>query len=205
MNFEEVLNYRNHCLICGLKMETKALDLAGLTLNLVEDGLLVETGLKGVAVHFKYDGTYVKMQKWNELYVKPMSILKECPKCLPQIDFDRRGRTRVHYKSRGLGATTLMQLQDLRCAYTFSLFGDSQGNFGANLDWEDIKFHEDGIFYHIKTHWPDNSTELLSGSFNDKSDAIGDPFRMTLPAINTSGCHNKGQMISKLKLYNLFS
>jgi hypothetical protein len=184
-------------------METKALDLAGLTLNRVHDGLLIETGLKGIAVHFKFDGTYVKMKRWNDLYVKPMSILKECPDCLPQIDIDRKHRTNIQYKSRSLGATTLMQLQDLRCAYTMTLFGDSEGNFAANLDWEDIKFHDGGKFYHIKTHFPDNQTELLSGAFEDES--IKDATRLSFPAVNTSGVHNTDQLLNKLKLYNVFS
>lgn len=202
MNFTEVLNYRNKCIICGMKMEIKALDLAGVTINRVNDGLLIETGLKGVAVQFKFDGTYVKMSRWNELYVKPMSILKECPNCLPDIDLDRRGRTRVHLKTRSVGATTLMQSQDLRCAYTFTLFGDSQNNFASNLDWEDIKFHDGKTYYHLKTHFPDDTTEYLTGSFEESASDI---LRQSLPAVNTSGVASTEQLVNKLKLYNTFS
>lgn len=200
MNLDEVLNYRSRCLVCGRKMELKALDLAGVRLQRTNTGLMIETGLVGLAVHFKFDGTYEKMKHWNPLYVKPMNILKECPECLPE---DLVGRNNpIVYKPRSAGFTTLARFKEKRCAYTFNLFGDSEGNFDSNLDWEDVKFFQDDKFYQLKTNFPDDNTEILSGSATDGFDGL---LRMSLPAINIKNVGTTEQFIDKMKLFNLFS
>ncbi len=202
MNLKDVLNYRNRCLICYSQMELKTLDLAGVTIQRVNDGLLIETGLKGVAVHFKYDGTYEKMKRWNNLYAKPMSLLKECPNCIPPIDLDYKDR-KVVLKSRSIGASTLGTLKDKRCAYTITLFGDSEGNFASNLLWEDIKYNDGDNFYHINTKFADKESHLFSGSF--KNDSLDSMFRLTVPAVNAESIQTIDQLTHKFKIYTLFS
>lgn len=202
MDLKEILSYRSKCLICQTDMEMKSLDLAGVRLFEAEDGLEVKTGHKDIAVLFNYSGVYHKMKKWNTLYAQPLSVLKECPICIPDIEI-RGEKKKIRLKSRSLGATTLMHLRDLRCAYTFNIFGDSEGNYAVNLNWEDIKFNDGHNFYHINTKFEDNRTELLSGNF--QNDSIDSMFRLGVPAVNTSKIQDREQLINKLKLYNLFS
>jgi hypothetical protein len=196
MNLKEVLNYRNRCLICYSKMELKAYDLAGISIHRTSEGLMIETGLKGIAVYFKYDGTYEKMKRWNNLYSKPMSLLKECPKCIPKFTNE------VTLKSRSVGATTLSNMKDLRCAYTFQMWGDSENNFDSKLDWEDIKYHDGEHFYHVNTKFNDNRTEIKSASFKDTIDSI---FNLTTPAMKCGSVKTTDQLIHKIKTYMIFS
>ena len=200
MNLEEVLNYRNHCLICGQKMELKVLDLAGVKLQQTDTGLMLETSLVSQAVHFNFDGTYQKMKHWNSLYVKPLNLLKECPTCIPE---DLMGRNNpIVYKPRSVGMTTLARFKEKRCAYTFNLFGDSEGNFDSNLDWEDVKFFQEQKFYQMKTNFSDDTSEILMGTNEYGFDGL---LRMSLPALHIKNIGSTEQFIDKIKLFNLFS
>jgi hypothetical protein len=201
MNLKEVLNYRNRCLICYSKMKVSAYDLAGITIHRTSEGLMIETGLKGVAVYFKYDGTYEKMKRWNNLYSKPMSLLKECPKCIPNLSGLQRSD--IVFKSRSVGATTsVSNVKDLRCAYTFQMWGDAEGNFDSKLDWEDIKYHDDDRFYHINTKFQDNRTEIKSADFQDTIDSV---FKLNVPAMKCNSIKTTSQLIHKIKTYMIFS
>lgn len=200
MNLDDVLNYRNRCLICNQQMELKALDLAGVRLQRTNAGLMLETSLVGQAVHFNYDGTYKKMKHWNSLYVKPLNLLKECPTCLPEDLLARNNP--IVYKSRSVGATTLARFKEKRCAYTFNLFGDSEGNFDSNLEWEDIKFFQEDKFYQMKTQFSDDSSEILMGSNAYGFDGL---MRLSLPAIHIKNIGSAEEFIDKIKLFNLFS
>lgn len=198
MNLKEVLNYRNRCLMCYSKMELKAYDLAGITIHRTGEGLMIETGLKGIAVYFKYDGTYEKMKRWNNLYSRPMSLLKECPKCVPNLRLGEH----ITLKSRSLGATSLSNMKDLRCAYTFQLWGDAENNFDSKFDWEDIKYHDGERFYHINTKFNDNRTEIKSADFKDTIDSI---FSLNVPAMKCGSIRTTDQLIHKIKTYMIFS
>ena len=204
MNLKEVLNYRNRCLMCYSKMELKSYDLAGINIVKVQDGLLIETGLKGVAVKFKYDGTYEKLKRWNNLYVKPMTLFKECPKCIPNIKVDS---PKVVYKPRSVGATTLDQftreMKDLRCAYTMVLFGDAEGNFSSNLGWEEIKYNNGADFYYLKTWHDSNKSEIQIGNFFKTN--LNNMMKLSVPAVKASSLQTTNDFISKLKMYTLFS
>ncbi len=223
MNLQEVLTYRSQCLICDRKLETKSLDLAGISLTRTNEGLLAElfSKDKNYSVYFKNDGTYERMKRWNNVYVKPLAILRECPKCIPKIDIVEDKVTlsapqppHILLKSRSVGATTttgaallmattLNSLKDLRCAYTFELFGDSEGNFESTLNWEDIRFCTKTDFYHIKTNFKEGKTWIKSGNF--KKDTIETIVSMDVPAVKTTNITTKEKLVEKLKLYNLFS
>lgn len=202
MNLQQVLNYHNNCIICQAEMEIKSPDLAGVRLTVTEDGLEVKTGHKDINVFFNYDGTYHKMKRWNALYAKPLQVLKECPSCVPEIEVDGK-KVRIQYKPRSVGATTLLQSKDLHFAYTFSLFGDDDGYFDANLDWEDVKFYNKHNFYHINTKFSEKRTWLLHG-VNEK-DGEANVNSISFPAIFTTNVNDISQLLNKLKLYNVFS
>lgn len=199
MNLKEVLNYRNRCFICYSKMEMKAYDLAGITIHKTAEGLLIQTGLKGVAVNFKYDGTYEKMKRWNNLYARPMSLLKECPKCIPNISLHRDNNRLVVQR---YPETTPANSKDLRCAYTFHLWGDAENNYAIKMGWEEIKFNDGERFYHLNTRFDENQTGIISGSYTDPISSL---FRMYVPPIKTSNIKNTDQLVSKVKTYMIFS
>lgn len=226
MNLQEVLNYRSHCLLCNRKLEIKSLDLAGVSLIRTNDGLHAElvSKDKNYSVYFKNDGTYERMKRWNNMYVKPLAVLRECPKCIPKVDLVEdvtvtgipKSPPPILLKARSTGmttiskalsqylvATTLDSLKDLRCAYTFELFGDSQGNFESTLNWEDIRFCTKTDFYHIKTNFKEGKTWIKSGNF--KKDTIETIVSMDVPAVNASNIVSKEKLVEKIRLYNLFS
>lgn len=200
MNLKEVLNYRNRCLICYSKMELRAYDLAGITIHKTAEGLMIETGLKGIAVYFKYDGTYEKMKRWNNLYSKPMSLMKECPRCVPNVHLYKDNKTLVVQTSP---KTTVDNIKDFRCAYTFHLWGDSENNFDTTMGWEDIKYNDGDRFYHINTKFDENRSGIISGSY--LKDSIDTLFRTYVPPINSSNIRTSAQLVRKIKTYMIFS
>jgi hypothetical protein len=203
VNLKEALDYRNKCFICQTDMEIKSPDLAGVNMYVKENGLFVSAQHNEYSVHFKYDGTYKKMKKWNSLYAKPLLVLKECPICYPFIKSNGK-KVKVKYKSRTLGITTLSQLKDFSCTYSFELFGDDRGNFDTIMDSETIRFHDDINFYHLDTSFKDNvTTTFLSGPLN--ATEIKELFQLTIPGVNLSKINDKESLINKLKLYNVFS
>jgi len=212
-------------MICDRKLEMKSLDLAGVNITRTQEGLYVEVGSKDkdYAVYFKYDGSYERMKKWNSMYVRPLSILKECPKCIPKVDLVEdvvltgipKAPSTIILKARSVGMTTmhgvmsqflvdttLKSLKDKRCAYTFDLFGDAEGNFDCQLNWEDISFHTKREFHQIKTNFKEDTTSIKSGAFNGTLDDI---IRMNVPAVKTNTIPTTDKLIEKIKLYNLFS
>lgn len=223
MNLEEVLNYRTHCIICNRKLETKSLDLADVQIARVNEGLTVETGTKNkdYSVFFKNDGTYEKMKKWNDMYVKPLSVLKECPNCVPKVNNNTdwwpsalNRPPKIVHKARSVGmttitdamtrffATSISNLTELRCAYAFELYGDSEGNFDCYLKWEDIMYHDDKSFYHVKTSFQQDITKIKAGQFKDNLDSI---INLDVPTFKTNNILSKEKLIEKIKLFNLFS
>lgn len=221
MNLQEALDYRNNCIICDRLMEIKSLDLAGLTFTRTEEGLLVEGGTKDYVAAFKTGGTYKRSNKWWLAYLKPLSVLKECAHCLHDdfkngIKAGTKAITKaglpsrvVILKGRSVGASsalarsTLNSLRDLRCAYTFNIFGDAENNFTCEMKWEDIKFHDNSNFHHFITDFEKNESSIKGGNF--MSDSIDSMIRINVPAMNTSKLVTKEAFINKIKLYNLFS
>lgn len=221
MNLQEALSYRNNCIICDHPMETKSLDLAGLTFTTDETGLHIKGGTKDYHVSFNYDGTYQRSKKWWSTYVKPLSVLKECPRCLPDdfkdgIKAGTKAITKadlpsrvVILKGRSVGMSslvaqsTLNSLKDLRCAYAFNIFGDAENNYTCEMKWEDIKFHNNIEFNHFITDFDKNESSIKGGNF--QSDSIDSMIRINVPAINTSKLLTREALINKIKLYNLFS
>ncbi len=209
--------------MCDRKLELKSLDLAGIRFDRTNEGLLAElfTKDKNYSVYFKNDGTYERMKKWNNMYVKPLNILRECPKCIPKVDivedkvtFATPQPPHILLKSRSVGATTttgsallmattINSLKDLRCAYTFELFGDAEGNFDSILNWEDIRFCTKTDFYHIKTNFKEGKTWIKSGNF--KKDTLETIVSMNVPAVNATNILTTEKLLEKIKLYNLFS
>lgn len=224
MNLQEALDYRSDCIICGRKMKTKSLDLAGITMTRTAEGLYVEGGTKDYSCYFKFDGTYERSKKWYPTYVRPLSILRECVKCIPKsIDKPFVPKTitpgsmppgAIILKARSVGMTTmnaslnlmyssLANLKEKRCAYTFKLFGDAENNFTCELNWEDIQFCEHNNFTHFKTDFSINQTQIKSG--NTKTDTLDSMMKLEVPSINASKLLTKDSLINKIKLYNLFS
>jgi len=216
MNLLNILSYRSNCMICNHKLEMKSLNLANVNITKTKEGLRIKVNNKDYACYFRYDGIYEKMKKWNITFVKPLSILNECPKCIPKIDMIKKMSLTAIPKtsptiilkaasprmSHIFLDSNLNSLKDKRCAYTFDLFGDTKGNFDCLLNCEDIRFHTKTNFYHIKTDFNKNITNIKSGSFKGTIDNI---ISMKVPQLNSTNILSTDKLIEKIKLYNLFS
>jgi len=204
MNLKEALNYRSHCFICGAPMEMKSLDLAGIHLSLNDEGLTATTGHKKQTVFFGFNGVYQRSYKWLTLYVNPFNLLIECPKCLPNLSQQDDYYVNKYF---GVGASTaesvaILNSEDLRNFYTFSLNGEDDQTYCAILESESIKFQMDNTFYHLKTNFKSNETNIIIGSTSKEE---VDVYTLCLPAIDLKSVSNINHLIDKIKTYNVFS
>lgn len=191
MNLQEILNYRNNCIVCNRKMELSSINF---TLKETDDGVLVKSKSKNNHINFHYNGIYKYSEKANlkNIDTKPLYVLKECPHCIG------KGKNK-----RTLIKSSLNNLKSFRCAYAFKIFYDVDGNFTCKLSWEDIKFYHSNEFYHCLTDFDKNESSIKSGNF--QSDTIDSIIRINVPIVNTNKFLNKEVLINKIKLYNLFS
>ena len=64
MNLQEILNYRNKCLICQKDMILNNKELVNLKVTIESDGLMIRHGKdKDRYTLFKFDGTFEKGEK----------------------------------------------------------------------------------------------------------------------------------------------
>jgi hypothetical protein len=167
-----------------------------------DGGLKIRSGHKdGVYLNFGFDGKYERNKRNYKIYAGPVYIQKRC-NFHPLIG---KGSIPVILKPRSIGiatGTTLDNMTDTSCQYEFSLFGDSQGNYGANMTAEYLYWHDDKEFWHVNTYFSPGYTMLYHASFEQKLD---DVLRLKIPAANLKNVKNKDQLIEKMKLYTLFS
>lgn len=215
MTLKELINYRQNCLLCKKKMVLKNKELAGVSVRLNKDGLRVKLNDDGSGysknwfAQFNYDGTYIRGSNgpWS-IYVQPMIITKTCPNCetLHQRPIDKI----LIHKPRSVGTTTLINsppyssldnVKKLACTYSFTLHSENN-KFEGKMQYEFIGFSNDEEFYHISTDFAEDNSTVFHSKFHKK---IGDMMSLRLPAINTSNINNHQQLISKIRMYNIFS
>jgi hypothetical protein len=205
MNLKEAVNYHSKCIICQTDLNLESLDLAGVSIYSDTNGIKVLAG-DTHSCYFKFDGTYEKMKRWNNIYAKPLYVNACCPICYPSIDV-KGVRKKIRYKSRSFGLTTIAQAKDFMHAYQFEIYGEEDKTFNVYLKTEDIKFYDEQYFYHVSTNFEVNATYLMRGPIPNEFNLaeMHNTHIINLPAINTSKINNREQLINKIKLYNLFS
>lgn len=189
MNLQDILSYRNECLHCARPLTMHVSRYPKLLITQNDEGLVIKSKkANGLFLNFKFDGKYERSDRNYEIHRRPVYIKKYC---------------HFHPLYSGTTAgTTLDTIKDTTCHYAFTIFGDSQGNYAANMAYEGIAWHNEEEFWHINTFYSRGETHLYHGEFGK---TIEDALHLTLPPMDLSGAKNEEQYLKKLKLYTLFS
>ena len=198
MNLQEILDYRDKCIHCQQPLQMRVCGYPKLSINMTDEGLKIQSGRKrGIYLFFKNDGTFeIKNKNHSELVqiqkYCPTHILKEGP--ITVI----KGKP-PYIRARD---TTLDNLRELACQYEFFLFGDSEGNYVSSLHSEFLHYNTPEAFWHLNTWFRTNTTRIYSGNFQQR---IHEMLQLKLPATNAKNIQNSEQLITKIKMYTLFS
>ena len=214
MNLQEILSYRDRCILCDRPMVMRIKEYPKLSITQNDEGLRIRSGHKdGVRLSFGFDGKYERNKRNYKIHAGPVFIQKRCqfhPLYGMHVTAPGNGKL-IKLKSRSVGlttitnfGTTLDSLKDLTCQYGFTLFGDSQGNYDANLTTDFIYWHDDKEFWHVNTYFSSGYTQIYHSTYEDTVDDVMRT-RLQIPAVNLKNVKNKDQLIEKLKLYTLFS
>lgn len=189
MNLQEILNYRNECIFCTRPLVMHISRYPKLLITQNDEGLLIKSKNKnGLFLDFKFDGKYERSKRDYEIHRRPIYIKKYC-----------------HFHPLYVGinvGTSINSIKDTTCHYAFTIFGDSQGNYDANMAYEGLAWHDEEEFWHVNTFHPQYKSHIYHGRYDR---TIEDALHLKLPIINLSGAKNLEQYLSKLKLYALFS
>ena len=227
MNLKEILNHRTHCIICSQKMEFEVAYNANLNIDIHDGGLRISSGHNnGIRMLFGFDGKYQRGKKSYKIYKESIRLVKYCKQCRSS---SYKGTTQlllplsrastlnpkpvIILKSRSIGATTvstalnnftsLNNMKNKECSYTFMLTGDAEGNYDGGLLWEEARYHDDKSFWHVDTSYVSKSSNLTHSSFEG---AIGDVMTLQIPApVNLKNVENIDQFLSKFKMMMLLS
>lgn len=202
MNLQEILSYRDKCIICDRPLVMKVSRYPKLSIDVTDDGLKIKSAHpNGVYLFFKYDGTFDIGKRNYKVYNGPIHIIKRC-----MFHPQKSGPVTI-LKSRSLGlstgtGTTMDNLKDLTCQYEFFLFGDAEGNYSGDLHTEWLYYHDEESFWQVNTWFGSDKTHIYSAKFLDR---FSDMLQLKVPATNMRGVQTIQQLIGKIKMYTLFS
>lgn len=197
MNFKDIINYRNNCILCNRRMVIRLQNMHRTRIRLTGEGLVVKAS-KDMGIIFKHDWTYHKNKKWSDLLTKSLHFIKECPHCRQ----GKRAEFNMSHASWGKGALSLESMTSLQNYYTFEISGDGQGNFKSTIDIECIKYANKSGFWHVLTSYKTNVTKLTHAVFCDEVRPV---FYLNLPTWNTSNINSLDRFLDKYKSYIIFS
>jgi hypothetical protein len=176
MNLKELLSYREKCLIHDKKLNAYNLhNFRIYQINLFDTDFLM-------AFKDKDTGIYIHMM---------------CSICVKQNFNTDQGLS--------LGHTTLNDIRILQYYYTFWYYTSTQD---GHLGIEKIKYPHDEKFYHIDANLVTGKAYCKMGSFKvgtTVDDMLGNLLNLELPQLDMKKINNTNDLMSKLKLYNLFS
>lgn len=202
MNLLEAIHHRDDCVICGKPMKIKLINSTyrnKLTINVTDEGLKIRSGHKdGVYLNFKFDGSYERNKRNYKIYTSPVFIEKMCnlhPHGSEQ-PIIRKVRSPVTVGS------TIDNLKELSCHFSFTLFGDSSGQYDVSLHTEKIHYFNHEEFWHVNVWYNSDHTAIHNAKFDDKLEKM---LTLRLPAVDLKNVKNIEQLIDKVKLYTLFS
>lgn len=201
MNLQEILNYRSCCLICNRPLKFKIKKYPKLSVGQTEEGLKIQSANKnGVFLFLKYDGTYERNKRNYKIYSNPLFIEKICTHHM-------RGEPHTimtTYRGGSTNAvdTSLGNLRETAYSYMFTILGDSEKNYDAHLHQEVTHYSDYEAFWHVNTRFYDKTSTVYHAEWGKK---LSEVMYLKLPAINLKSVQNVDQLISKIKLYTLFS
>lgn len=194
MNLQEILSYRDKCVICERPLTMRIVRYPKLSINVTDEGLLINSIYKdGARLLFKYDGKFERNKRDYKIYDGPIHIERRC------MFHPQRSGAVTNISSRG---TTIDNLKDLTCQYEFFLFNDGNGNCSADMHTEWLYYHNEEAFWQVNTWFGSGKTHIYSAKF---SDTFNNMLQLKTPAINMSSVQNPEQLIGKIKMYTLFS
>jgi hypothetical protein len=172
-----------------------------LSINVTDEGLKIWSGHKsGIYLFFKNDGTFDRNKRDYKIHSEPVHIQKHCPThILKEGPITVIKGNPPYIRARD---TTLDNLRELACQYEFFLFGDSEGNYVTSLHSEFLHYNTSEAFWHLNTWFGSDATRVYYGEFYQK---INEMLRLKLPATNAKNIQSAEQLISKIKMYTLFS
>lgn len=201
MNLKEILDYRSDCLICSRPLKFRIKKYPKLSIDQTDEGLRIQSSHKnGVYLLLKYDGTYDRNKRNYKIYSNPIFIEKICPHHM-------RGEpdtVMTTYRGGSVNAvdTSLGNLRELAYSYMFTTMCVSGEKYDAHLHQEVAHYNDYEAFWHVNTRFYAQMSSIFHAEWGQK---INEVMHLNLPAIDLKNVRNTEQMISKIKLYTLFS
>jgi hypothetical protein len=201
MDLQQVLHYRDNCIICQKELTYSIPSYRGLNFSVDDKRFyLSHKGSPALSVYFdnetvvetEYRG--YKRNIYHKIFTDPLQIIKGCRDCQGTLPTGS-GLVNTYH-------TTLNNIKGKECSYTFSI-GQASKKYFANLQFEVVRFHDDEQFYHIDSSHQANTSMLHHGAFDLKLENI---FYLNLPSvINLSSIKDLDSYIKKCKTIMLFS
>jgi hypothetical protein len=199
MELKKLLEYHTECLICHGPLRIKSPDLDGPIISVKPEGLSIKYSHNKRSIIFKYDGTYEKHENCADWRSRPLSILIECPHCIPKETKPKINRAATSF-------SPLSALKVFKFYYQFDLYGGIENKYNAFFKKEFIKCYDEEYFYHLITS--EEASFIWYGRMptqvKDNSYYNENCFSKVTP-INTSKLTDINQLINKIKIYNIFS
>jgi hypothetical protein len=216
MNLQQVLHYRDNCILCQRPLTYFVPEYP--KLNFWEDvnGFHLRSGHKsGIAMDFNFDGTYRRNKRHYKIYSQVLKIIKGCQECQnlseklnqPMIDSTWLSsiRTNIVMKSRSpvsFSHTSLNNLKSKECAYTFQLEGTAK-DYSVNLNYDKVRYCDKDQFFHIDTYYHTGTSILHHARFDQTVDNI---FALRIPStVSLTNVKTVEQYVNKCKMLMLFS
>jgi hypothetical protein len=207
MDLQQVLHYRDNCVICQKELTYFIPDYPQLDFS-VDDKRFYLSHKDKPALSVNFDNEimvevgYRNKYKHHEIFKDPLRIIKGCKNCQSEYVFRRDAWETPLNRIHNTYHTSLNNIKAKECSYTFSICQASKKYF-ANLQFEVIRFHDDKQFYHIDSSHQGNVSALHHASFDAK---LEDIFYLNLSSVvNLSNIKDLDSYIKKCRTIMLFS
>lgn len=218
MNFQELLNYRDTCLIHNLPMETLIYTAdppksprkikTKLSLKNLPDAVFLHLrGYPAEGALFLLDGTYTineGQKEIREVLDNTVHFLRRCATCAKSKN--------IPYTDAGMKITTLNDIRDQAHFYTFHLFPvidtDTSHTYMIGPGKEVVKHYRDDKFYHMSASVGGGEASFKLGNCAGTDiieRLITGMMNLQVPKFDPIRIQNIDQMVEKIKIYNLFS
>jgi hypothetical protein len=145
---------------------------------------------------FGIDHSFQRNERHYEIYDQPLEIYQCCLYCFPGHSWTASSvYSNIQYD------TCLANLKEISCQFSFTLFGQGD-TFQVKPQMDILRHYDKEGFYHITTHFDQDTTVLRHGKFLKKLD---DLLVIRMKACKLNDIQTKEQLIEKCKLYIKFS
>lgn len=214
-NLQRALDYRTECFIHHQPMIPLIHNNRVKSLRRTEEGLVFQfrTSISDknnkdnhhLLMKFLYDGTMTPqcVHALTSGDSGPIEIHMQCEECvkLPGVN------PGIKVKSRSFGPATLYNIR-LQChQYIFNIY-EINNSFICSLNCETIKYNDGNKFYHFSTDLTVGSAHFSMGDCQTDHTVdhiVKSTMHLNVPKFDATKIVKLGQLVDKIKLYNLFS